>query len=65
MPDTLGSAAPAVEEGFGLLSFVNAHGSSAIAACCAASGTVASVVGAGLRLLSDALPTVSQVSSSP
>jgi hypothetical protein len=60
-----GSTALTDEEGFGFLSSVDARGSSATAACCAASGTVASVVGAGLRLLSVAPPTVSQVSSSP
>jgi hypothetical protein len=35
------------------------------AACCTASSTVASMAGAGLRLLSVSPPTVSQVSSSP
>jgi DNA-binding transcriptional regulator YdaS (Cro superfamily) len=38
---------------------------STIAACCAISGIVASMVGAGLRLLSVSPPTVSQFSSSP
>jgi hypothetical protein len=52
-------------EGSILLSSVDTLGSSATAACCAASGTVASVVGAGLWFLSVAPPTVSQVSSSP
>jgi hypothetical protein len=53
-----GSTAPAIEEGSGLLSSVDARSSSATAACYAASSTVASVVGAGLRLLSVAPPTV-------
>jgi hypothetical protein len=62
---TTGSSAPVVAEGSGLLSSVDNCGSSVTVACCAASSTVASVVGARLRLLSAAPPTVSQVSSSP
>jgi hypothetical protein len=62
---TTGSTAPVVAEGSGLLSSVDTRGSSAIAACCGTSGTDASVVGAGLWLLSVTFPTVSQVSSSP
>jgi hypothetical protein len=60
-----GSTAPAVEEGSGLHSAVDDRSLSTIAARCAVTGTVASVVGPGLRLLSLAPPTVSQVSSSP
>jgi hypothetical protein len=52
-------------EGVGLLSFVYACESSALAAFCAASGTTTLVVGAGLTLLSVTPPTVPQVSSSP
>jgi hypothetical protein len=59
------SSAPAVEEGSGLLSSTDACESLAPVACCAASGTVTSVVGAGLQLLSVAPPTVFQISSSP
>jgi hypothetical protein len=46
-----GSTAPIIEEGFGLLSSVDARGSSVTPACCAAFGVAASVVGDGLRLL--------------
>jgi hypothetical protein len=52
-------------EGSGLLSSTGARGSPVADACCAVSGMVASTVGAGLRLLSVAPPTVSQFSSSP
>jgi hypothetical protein len=62
---TIGSTAQVVAEGSSLLSSVDARGSPATVTCCATSDTVASTVGAGLRLLSDAPPTVSQVSSSP
>jgi hypothetical protein len=62
---TTGSTAPVVAEGSGLLSSVDAHGSPATVACCADSGTVSSMVGARLRLLSVAPPTVSQFSLSP
>jgi hypothetical protein len=55
----------AVGEGSGLLSLADACASLAPAACCAASGTATPVEGAGLRLLSVAPPTMSQVSSSP
>jgi hypothetical protein len=61
---TTSSTAPVVAEGSGLPSSDVTRGSSVTAACYAASGTVASVVGAGLRLLSVAPPTVSQASSS-
>jgi hypothetical protein len=62
---TTGSAVPVVAEGSGLLSFVGAGGLPVLVACCADSGTTSSMVGAGLRLLSVAPPTVSQSSSSP
>jgi hypothetical protein len=62
---TTGAAVPVVVEGSGLLSSTDGHGSLVTVACCAASGTDAIVVGAGLWLLSVAPPTVSQVSSSP
>jgi hypothetical protein len=56
---TTGSTSPVVAEGSGLLSSVDARGSPAPVVCCATSGTVSSMVGAGLRLLSVAPPTVS------
>jgi hypothetical protein len=62
---TSGATALVVAEGSGLLSSTDARGSSEMAARCATSGTDASVVGAGLWLLSVAPPTMSQVSSSP
>jgi hypothetical protein len=62
---TTGSTVPVVAEGSGLLSSVGARGLLVTVAYCAVSGTVASAVGAGPRLLSVAPPTVSQVSSSP
>jgi hypothetical protein len=62
---TTGSTAPVVAEGSGLLSSVDARGSQVTVACRAVSGMVPSTVGAGLRLLSVAPPTVSQFSSSP
>jgi hypothetical protein len=54
-----------VGEGSGLLSSADACESPAPAACCATSGTVTPVVGAGLILISVVPPIVSQVSSSP
>jgi hypothetical protein len=60
-----GCSAPVVGEGSGLLSSGDTYESLEPAACCAASGTVTSVMGAGLILLSVASPTVSQVYSSP
>jgi hypothetical protein len=62
---TTGSMAPVVAEGSSLISCVDARSSPAPVACCADSGTTSSMVGAGLRLLSVAPPTVSQLSSSP
>jgi hypothetical protein len=62
---TTSSITPVVAEGSGLFSSVDAHGSAATVAYCAVSGTTSSTVGAGLRLLSVAPPTVSQLSSSP
>jgi hypothetical protein len=56
---------PVVAEGSGLLSSIDAGGSPTPVACCADSGTISSMVGAGLRLLSIAPPTVSQLSSAP
>jgi hypothetical protein len=61
---TTGSTAPVVAEGSGLLSSVDARGSPATVACRAISSTTSSMVGAGLRLLSDAPPTVYQFSLS-
>jgi hypothetical protein len=60
-----GPPAPIVVEGSGLPSSVDASGSPALVACCADSSTISSMVGAGLRLLSVASPTVSQLSSAP
>jgi hypothetical protein len=60
-----GPPTPVVMEGSGLLDFVDAGGSPAPVACCADSGTISSTVGVGLRLLSVAPPTVSQLSSAP
>jgi hypothetical protein len=60
-----GPPAPVAIEGSGLLSSVDAGGSPALVACCADSGTISSMVGAGLQLLSVAPPTVSQFSSAP
>jgi hypothetical protein len=60
-----GTIAPVLADGSGLLSSVDARGSSAAAARCAVSDTDASVPGVGLRLLSVAAPTMSQVCSSP
>jgi hypothetical protein len=58
-----GSTTPVVTEGSGLLSYADARGSTVPVACCAISGTVSSTAGAGLRLLSVAPPTMSQLSS--
>jgi hypothetical protein len=60
-----GPAAPVVAEGSGLFSSADACGSAAPGVCCAIRGTTSSTVGAGLRLLSVGLPTVSQLSSAP
>jgi hypothetical protein len=60
----IGSTVPVVVEGSGLLYSADARGSAVTVACCTISGTVSSTVGAGLRLLSVAPPTVSQLSSS-
>jgi hypothetical protein len=60
-----GPPGPVVVEGSGLPSSVDAGGSPTPVACCADSGTISSTVGAGLRLLSVAPPTVSQLSSAP
>jgi hypothetical protein len=54
-----------VGEGSDLLSSADACMSLAPVACCATSGMTTPADGAGLRLLSVAPPTVSQVSSSP
>jgi hypothetical protein len=62
---TTGSTVPVVAEGSGLLSSTGARGSAVTVTCCTISGTVSSTVGAGLRLLSVAPPTVSQLSASP
>jgi hypothetical protein len=62
--ETTGSTASVVAEGSGLLSSVDSRGSPALLACCVDFGTTSSTVGAGLRLLSVAPPTVSQLSSS-
>jgi hypothetical protein len=62
---TTGSTVPVVAEGSGLLSSVDAGGSQVLVACCCDTYTTSSTVGAGLRLLSVAPPTVSQSSSSP
>jgi hypothetical protein len=56
---TTGSTAPVVAKGSGLLSSVGAGGSSVLVAYCADFGTASSMVGAGLRLLSVAPPTMS------
>jgi hypothetical protein len=56
---TTGSPVPVVAEGSGLFPSVDAHGSPVTVAGCVASGTASSTVGAGLRLLSVAPPTVS------
>jgi hypothetical protein len=56
---TTGSMVPVVAEGSGLLSSAGARVLTATVVCCAISGTVSSMVGAGLRLLSVAPPTVS------
>jgi hypothetical protein len=58
---TTGSTAPVVAEVSGLLSSAAARDSPAPVLCCATSGTVSSTVGTGLRLLSVASPTVSQL----
>jgi hypothetical protein len=63
--ETTGSTASVVTKGSGLLSSIDARGSPALLACCADAGTIYSTVGAGLKLLSVAAPTVSQLSSSP
>jgi hypothetical protein len=60
-----GSPAPVVALGSGLLSSAGTCGSAVLVVCCAICGTGSSTVGAGLRLLSVGLPTVSQSSSSP
>jgi hypothetical protein len=60
-----GPPVPVVAEGSGLLSSADACSSAVTGVCCAICGTVSSTVGAGLRLLSIAPPTVSQSSSSP
>jgi hypothetical protein len=62
---TTGSSVLVVAEGSGPLSSSDAHGSPASVTCCAGFGTISSMTGAGLRLLSVAPPTVSQSSSSP
>jgi hypothetical protein len=62
---TTGSMVPVVAEGSGLPSSANAGGSTAPVACCANSGMTSSTVGARLKLLSVAPPTVSQLSPSP
>jgi hypothetical protein len=54
-----------VAVGSGLLSSVDGCSSAVTGVCCATFGTVSSTVGAGQRLLSVALPTVSQSSSFP
>jgi hypothetical protein len=51
--------------GTGILSSVDAHGSPTLLASCADSGMISSTAGAGLKLLSVAPPTVSQLPSSP
>jgi hypothetical protein len=60
-----GPPLPVVAEGSGLLSSAEACGSAVTSVCCAICGTVSSTVGAGLRLLSVAPPTVSHSSPSP
>jgi hypothetical protein len=60
-----GPPAPVVAEGSSLLSSADACGSAVPVVYCAICGTVSSMVGAGLRLLSVGSPTVSQSSSSP
>jgi hypothetical protein len=62
---TTGSTALVVAEGSGLPSSVDAGDSPVLVACCADFGTTSTMVGAGLRLLSVAPPTVSQSSSPP
>jgi hypothetical protein len=62
---TTGSSVPVVAEGSDLLSSDDARGSPTPVACCAGSNTIYSTVGAGLRRLSVAPPTVSQSSLSP
>jgi hypothetical protein len=62
---TTGSIVPVVAEGSSILSSVGAGGSPILVACCADSGMTYSTMGAGLRLLSVAPPTVSQSSSPP
>jgi hypothetical protein len=59
------SPVPVVAEGSGLLSSADARDSAVTDVCCAISDTVSSTMGAGLRLLSVAPPTVSQLPSSP
>jgi hypothetical protein len=60
-----GPPVPIVAEGSGLLSSADACGSAVTGVCCAICGMVSSGVGAGLMLLSVALPIVSLSSSSP
>jgi hypothetical protein len=62
---TTGSMVPVVAGGSGVLSYAGARGSTVTVAYRAISGTVSSMVGAGLRLLLVAPPIVSQLSSSP
>jgi hypothetical protein len=61
----IGPPVPVVAEGSSLLSSADACGSAVTGVCCAICGTVSSTVGARLRLLSAAPPTVSQSSPSP
>jgi hypothetical protein len=60
-----GSSAPVVALGSGLLSTAGTYGSTTLAVRCVSCDTRSSTVGAGLRLLSVGLPTVSQSSPSP
>jgi hypothetical protein len=60
-----GSSAPVVVLGSGLLSMAGACGSTTLIDRCVICDTSSSTVGAGLRLLSTGLPTVSQSSPSP
>jgi hypothetical protein len=60
-----GSPDPVVALGSGLLSSAGTCGSETLVAGCVIRDTSSSTVGAGLRLLSVGLPTVSQSSPSP
>jgi hypothetical protein len=60
-----GSSAPVVVLGSGLLSSVGTYCLTTLVVCCMSCATSSSTVGAGLRLLSVDLPTVSQSSPSP